>query len=232
MFSLQNGAVKLFRLWGLTVSVHWSWLLVAIWEIQSRRGGYSSIAFTILEYLALFLLVLLHEFGHSLATRSVGGIADRIVLWPLGGVAFVQPPERAGATLWCIAAGPLVNLALLPLLGGLTALAGIAHAGDDLQHFVSRVFLIDLVMMVFNLLPIYPLDGGKILHALLWPFFGRARSLRVATIIGIIGAACVLLLAILSGDMWLVYLAAFGGLSAWRGFKQAGILLEREESQR
>ena len=58
-----------------------------------------------------------HEFGHALACRQVGGSANQIILWPLGGVAYVNPPQRPGATLWSIAAGPLVNVALLPVLG-------------------------------------------------------------------------------------------------------------------
>ena len=232
MFRLDQGAFKLFQVSGLSVSVHWSWLLVAAYEVQSRRGGYSSIFWTILEYLALFLLVLLHEFGHALATRSVGGTADRIVLWPLGGVAYVQPPERAGATLWAIAAGPLVNLALLPLLGGIAFLMNLSRVGGDVQHLFDRLFVIDLVLFVFNLLPIYPLDGGKILHSLLWPFLGRARALRVATLVGLAGAGCLLVYAILRADTWLIYLAAYGGYSAWNGYQQAGLLLERERAPR
>jgi Zn-dependent protease len=69
-----------------------------------------------LEYLALFSIVLMHEFGHALACRQVGGTADQILLWPFGGVAYVNPPQRPGAMLWSIAAGPLVNVALFPLL--------------------------------------------------------------------------------------------------------------------
>src|SRR6478672_6964479 len=79
---------------------------------------YSSVGWTIAEYLALFLIVTLHEFGHAMACRQVGGTANQIVLWPLGGTAYVDPPPRPGATLWSIAAGPLVNVALLPLLYG------------------------------------------------------------------------------------------------------------------
>jgi Zn-dependent protease len=88
---------------------------VAYYEINQRSGRYTSLTWNVLEYLALLLIVLLHEFGHSLACRQVGGQADRIVLWPLGGVAYVQPPQRPGATLWSIAAGPLVNVALIPV---------------------------------------------------------------------------------------------------------------------
>ncbi|HWB33276.1 MAG TPA: site-2 protease family protein, partial [Acidobacteriaceae bacterium] len=108
--------IKLFRVAGIQVYLSWWWFLLAVYEIQSRRGSYSSIGWNVAELLALFGIVLTHEFGHALATRQVGGHADRIMLWPLGGVAYVDPPQRPGATLWAIAAGPLVNVALWPLL--------------------------------------------------------------------------------------------------------------------
>src|ERR1700675_4164494 len=111
-----QGSIRLFRFSGIDVFLHWSWFLVAAYEIQMRKGRYSSITWNVLEYLALFLIVLLHEFGHALACRQVGGRGGRIVLWPLGGVAYVDPPPRPGATLWSIAAGPLVNVILFPAL--------------------------------------------------------------------------------------------------------------------
>src|ERR1700683_3921577 len=115
----HQGSIRLFRVAGITVFLHWSWFLVAAYEINWHGRSYSSLIFNVLEYLALFLIVLMHEFGHSLACRQVGGTANQIVLWPLGGVAYVNPPPRPGATLWSIAAGPLVNVALLPILWGL-----------------------------------------------------------------------------------------------------------------
>src|SRR6266516_4333412 len=116
MPSLRNGSVRLFRFAGIALFLHWSWFLVAAYEINGRSRTYSSLTWNVLEYLALFLIVLLHEFGHALACRQVGGTANRIVLWPLGGVAYVSPPPRPGATLWSIAAGPLVNVVLLPVM--------------------------------------------------------------------------------------------------------------------
>ena len=116
-----QGSIRLFRVAGITVFLHWSWFVVAMFEINLRVGRYSSPVWNVLEYLALFCIVLMHEFGHSLACRQVGGRADRIVLWPLGGVAFVDPPQRPGAILWSLAAGPLVNVVLVPVLLGLAA---------------------------------------------------------------------------------------------------------------
>src|SRR5581483_6941747 len=138
MPSLRAGSLHLFRFAGVDVFLHWSWFLVALIEINSRSTAYSSITWNLIEYLALFVIVLLHEFGHALACRQVGGNANRIMLWPLGGVAFVDPPPRPGATLWSIAAGPLVNVALLPVLlvASMTVHTfGWAQAAPDLEQF-------------------------------------------------------------------------------------------------
>src|SRR5512133_443914 len=133
-----KGSIHLFRLFGVDVFLHWWWFLVAVYEIQSRAGRYSSITWNVFEYLALFLIVLMHEFGHALACRQVGGKADRIVLWPLGGVAYVAPPPRPGATLWSLAAGPLVNVALLPvffMLWRTSRVSGWAVSSPAVYHF-------------------------------------------------------------------------------------------------
>src|SRR5450631_1678651 len=127
MPSARQGSIRLFRFSGIEVFLHWSWFVVAAYEIQSRKGSYSSVTWNVLEYLALFLIVTIHEFGHALACRQVGGRANQIVLWPLGGVAYVDPPPRPGATLWSIAAGPLVNVALLPILFIAVTLRRSAH---------------------------------------------------------------------------------------------------------
>jgi Zn-dependent protease len=177
MFLTRQGSIRLFGFAGIDLYLHWSWFVIAIFEIQARSGRYSSIVWNILEYLALFMIVLLHEFGHAMACRSVGGTADRIMLWPLGGVAYVNPPQRPGATLWSIAAGPLVNVALLPVLFGAYLFArsnGWVHSMPDVYIFVRSVFTVDIVLLVFNILPIYPLDGGQLLRSLLW-FVHRPR---------------------------------------------------------
>jgi hypothetical protein len=130
------GTIRLFQFRGIVVFLHWTWLVVAAYEISGRSGTYSNYIWNVVEYLALFVIVTLHEFGHALACRSVGGRADQILLWPLGGIAFVEPPSRPGATLWSIAAGPLVNVALSPMLGGLALL--ISHATSPDLHALLR----------------------------------------------------------------------------------------------
>jgi Zn-dependent protease len=227
---LQSGSMPLFRVAGIRVSVHWSWLLVAYVEISFRNQEYAEPLWNILEYVALFGIVLLHEFGHALACRQVGGKADSIVLWPLGGVAFVAPPPRPGAVLWSIAAGPLVNVALVPLTLAACILSRQLGWPDDypnLARLVNTLAILNGVLLVFNLMPIYPLDGGQILQALLWFVIGQARSLQVVSVIGFIGAAGLVLLALHWSSWWLGIIAGFIALRAISGYQQAGLLSQR-----
>src|SRR6202790_146482 len=158
MTPTPQGSLRLFRLWGIVVYLHYSWFLVAYYSISIRIPKYESPVWGALEYLALFVIVLMHEFGHVLACRQVGGKADQIVLWPLGGVAYVAPPARPGATLWSIAAGPLVNVALAPIL--LIALnlirsLGWAHTQPDAYLLIRSILIIDVVLWVFTFFPFY-----------------------------------------------------------------------------
>jgi Zn-dependent protease/RNA polymerase subunit RPABC4/transcription elongation factor Spt4 len=233
MLPTSGGSFRLFRFAGIDVYLHWSWLIVALIEIKARAGDYSSPVWNVAEYLSLFGIVLLHEFGHALACRQVGGKAQQIVLWPLGGVAYVQPPPRPGAFLWSIAAGPLVNVLLLPPTVGLAVygtLAGWHDVAPNVHHLLWAVAGINGILLAFNVLPIYPLDGGQILQAILWFFMGRARSLMVASCIGFVGVAGLALLAIY--DWWFGLLAFFAGMQCLAGFQRAKVLAQIEQAPR
>jgi len=220
----HQGSIRLFRAAGITVFLHWSWFLVAVYEINARAGSYSSLAFNVIEYVALFLIVLMHEFGHSLACRQVGGNASQIVLWPLGGVAYVDPPPRPGATLWSIAAGPLVNVALVVVLSVVGSLGRASGWFDNLPNFhalLRAIWFMNLGLLIFNILPIYPLDGGQILRALLWFVIGRARSLMVASVLGFVGVIGFIGLAVWMRSVWYGVLAVFMLMNCWRGLLHA-----------
>ncbi|MGH7940067.1 MAG: M50 family metallopeptidase [Limisphaerales bacterium] len=227
-----RNSIHLFKCFGINVYLHWSWFLVAAYEIQARRGVYSSITWNALEYVALFLIVLLHEFGHALACRSVGGQANQIVLWPFGGVAYASPPQRPGATLWTIAAGPLVNVVLFPVFTALYWVGGAANWGENVSNFLATVWIINLVLLGFNLLPVYPLDGGQILRALLWFPLGRARSLWVATVIGFAGAAGLAAVALWLKSIWLGLLCCLNFFYCFQSFVQARELLRQNHAAR
>lgn len=232
---MRQGSIHLFRAAGVDVFLHWSWFLVAAFEIGERGRSYSSLTWNVLEYLTLFLIVLCHEYGHALACRQVGGAANRIVLWPLGGVAYVQPPPRPGATLWSIAAGPLVNVALVPVLAVLgiaSRTMGWAAAMPNAHAWLRAVWYINFGLLIFNLLPIYPLDGGQILRSLLWFVLGRARSLMVTTMIGFAGVAGLIALALWIKSAWFGILSAFILVNCWGGLRQARALAKLDKLPR
>ncbi len=231
-----RGSFRLFRVAGITVFLHWSWFLVAMLQISSRPDDYHQPTWKVIEYVSLFAIVLLHEFGHALACRSVGGRANEIVLWPLGGIAYVSPPARPGAVLWSIAAGPLVNLALIlptALFWYFAAAQGWKDTWHDVYLFAQMMFVFNVFIFVFNMLPIYPLDGGQILQALLWFGLGRWRSLQVASLTGMVfGSAMFLLTIVLSaakgaglGGVMIGFVALFIVFRSLVGFQQARAVL-------
>lgn len=223
----EGRSFRFFSLAGIHVRLHWLWFLVAAYEFGNGRNGYDSRLFNVAEYLGLFLIVLMHEFGHALACRQVGGEANEIVLWPLGGVAYVSPPPRPGALLWSITAGPLVNVALIPVLYALNvAFLSLQPAAlpDDAYRLLSRIAFINTSLLIFNLLPIYPLDGGQILRSLLWYLVGPARSLKAASAIGLVGALALVGLAIWQRSLWIGVLAFFMATRSWEAFRRSGAM--------
>jgi len=231
----NKGSFKLFRLLGIDVYVHWSWFLAFYILPKLWERHYSNFGWNALEVLGLFLIVLMHEFGHQLACRQVGGTTHDIVLWPLGGVAYVNPPQRPGPQLWSIAAGPLVNVILIPIFAQLVSTSD--HGGwyetyPDAYQLAHNIWRINIGILIFNLFPVYPLDGGQILRSLLWFPFGRANSLMAASVIGFIGVAALIGLAALtfftsaggSSSIWLGIMCAFILMNCWGGLKQAQAL--------
>jgi Zn-dependent protease len=232
----MQGAFRLFKFSGIQVYLHFSWFIVAIYEFTQRIAAYERPIWSACEYLALFAIVLLHEFGHALACRQTGGSADHIVLWPLGGIAFVNPPRRPGAVLWSIAAGPLVNVALVPLLFVVLALVQ-PSAGQEIPdsyRWLVNVWRINLGLLIFNILPVYPLDGGQILQALLWFPLGEIRSLQIASVIGVIGSVALAGLALLLGlnVLWTAIMAFFLLSRAIAGWQYAKAMVAEEAARR
>lgn len=239
---IQGGSIRLFRVAGIDVLLHWSWFLFALLRLQPSSSDdligfahYDSQGWYVIEYIALFGMVLLHEFGHVLACRSVGGVANRIVLWPLGGIATIDPPSRPGPILWSIAAGPLVNVLLLaPTISFwlVCRAAGLRDSAPDVYLFSASLAWINGYLLFFNLLPVYPLDGGRILQALLWFVMGRARSLLVATAIGFLTALGLLVFAIVAGSLVWGILAGLGLLFSLVGIQGARALNQLQNAPR
>jgi Zn-dependent protease len=234
---IEKGSLRLFRLFGVDVFVHCTWFIAVYFQFRQRQAveakppGWqyaSPTPWYVAEILTLFLIVLLHEFGHALACRSVGGRAERIYLWPLGGVAFVNPPPRPGPFLWSIVAGPLVNVLLVPFSIGILLLAHAAGTYElcpDLWVFLKTMALVNGVLLFFNLLPIFPLDGGQILQGLLWFIIGQAWSLLVVTVLALPAAVLLGVLALGMGNYVLAVLCGLGLLVSLAGLVRARMLL-------
>ena len=150
-------------------------------------------------------------------------------------LAYVSPPPRPGAELWGIAAGPLVNVVLIPIFSALVSVSSHLAWYDtypDLYDFLHNVWWINVGLLIFNMMPVYPLDGGQILRALLWFPLGRVTSLFVATIVGFVGLAVLLVLTALiilfyhdlQAGGWLALIAFFIATRSWSGLKQARAL--------
>jgi Zn-dependent protease len=227
----MQGGFRFFRFRGVDVSVHWTWFLAAAFIIQTRQGAYTSLWWSVVEYLALFLFVLLHEFGHVFACRQTGGQSDQIILWPLGGIAYVNPPQRPSAQLWSIAAGPLVNVVLAALLT-VSFLIPLDAKFLDARAFLERLWFINFLLLLFNLLPVYPLDGGQIVRSLLWFWVGKARSLWIACLIGFAGGLAVGALAFLAGLPLTGFIAVYLLWINWGSFQNARTLLRLEKLPR
>ena len=222
---MRSGVIRLFRFAGIEVFLHFSWFLVAAIYISGYIRRYELPVWGVLEYISVFVIVLIHEFGHALACRQVGGIANRIVLWPLGGIAFVDPPRRPGAYLWSIAAGPLVNVILLPVLAFVSMMAQASLPGSDVAVFFRDLNFINAVLLGFNLLPVFPLDGGQIVRGLLWFPFGEIRSLQISSVIGLVGGAILGIVGLMVGSVWWAVLAFFLLSRAWYGWQQAKAMI-------
>ena len=222
---MRSGVIRLFRFAGIEVFLHFSWFLVAAIYISGYIRRYELPVWGVLEYISVFVIVLMHEFGHALACRQVGGIANRIVLWPLGGIAFVDPPRRPGAYLWSIAAGPLVNVILLPVLAFVSMMAQASLPGSDVAVFFRDLNFINAVLLGFNLLPVFPLDGGQIVRGLLWFPFGEIRSLQISSVIGLVGGAILGIVGLMAGSVWWAVLAFFLLSRAWYGWQQAKAMI-------
>src|SRR4029450_5916097 len=232
----MKGALPIFRLAGIRVYLHFTWFIVAALEVARFAHRYHNPIWGALEYCALFGIVLLHEFGHAFACRQTGGQADMIVLWPLGGIAFVKPPARPGAYLLGMAAGPLVNVVLFPLFTLFAFALTKLHwqtIHPDFYRFVLTLWFLNAVLLFFNLIPVYPLDGGQILRGLLWLKIGPIRSLKAASIIGFAGAILFALWAFASRSIWLGILAFFIFAQAQAGWRAAqNLAIESEEGAR
>ncbi len=239
-----NWSFRLGRMRGIDIRVHIAFVLCAVvlfWmelppkELARDMSLIDVFGGALGTYALLFLVVLLHEFGHCWGARRTGGEADEILLWPLGGLANVNPPHDPRSNLITTLAGPSVNVILCAVCSAvLTVWVGTLGAVpwnplhpmspvDALviptasQEWVIRLFGVSYFLLLINLLPIFPFDGGRVLQAVLWSRKGYFAATEIATGVGMIGAIGVGLFALFTDQSWLlIMIAAFGYLTCWQ----------------
>jgi stage IV sporulation protein FB len=216
---LVSGSMPLFTAFGIRVRAHASMLVFIAGTILLSPGAIQTRAFSMGVF---FLIVVLHEFGHCFMARWLGGSADDILIWPLGGLAFAAAPHRPLPSFLTSAAGPMVNLLICLVCSvGFRLVTGqfisfnpfspphvVLHWSSAAYYF-SWIFYLSYVLLLFNLLPIFPLDGGQMVQAALWPITGFYKSMLIATTVGMVGSAVLGVFWLISGMWFLTILAIF-----------------------
>lgn len=217
----MGGSFKIGRFSGIDVRVHWTFLLLLAFFafLGYQNSGTLAGALTPTGVIvALFVCVLLHEFGHSLVAQRLGLEIHSITLLPIGGVSNLESlPKKPSDEIKITVAGPLVNVVLAPIFFGVGLLLGaeprmptdlFMGIGSVGQFFFYLGYL-NVVLAVFNLLPAFPLDGGRILRGLLATRLGAVRATEIASRVGQLFAAAFFLIGLLGGNILLALVAVF-----------------------
>jgi Zn-dependent protease/predicted transcriptional regulator len=215
------------RYFGIDVKVHWTFFLLLTFFGAlgfTRTGSLLGIVLTAGLILLLFVFVLLHEYGHALVARRLGYHVEDIILLPLGGMARLKTfPDKAVDELKIAIAGPPVNLALAAIFYGAAYLwYGLSPfavpdprvAEDSAGNILTYLGLVNLILAVFNLLPAFPMDGGRVLRAFLSTHMDRVRATDIAATVGQVFAAFFFVVGLLSLNIILTLVAVFIFLAA------------------
>ena len=216
-----SGTVALARIFGVPVRLHFTFLLLLVFLVINGIGEKQSGWATAIYIMALFGSVLLHEVGHTLVARHYGIRTLEIVMFPIGGVSRPERIPKGREELWVSLAGPLVNALIAAALFGWVILQGsfvkIALLREPSnENLAERIAIGNLLLFLFNLLPAYPMDGGRILRAVLALWKPENEATRIAATAGRRLAAAIILGGLLWGNFMLVFVGAFIYLGAWQ----------------
>jgi Zn-dependent protease len=239
----MSWSLKLITVRGIPIRVHGSFLLILLWAawlgFSTRAAGWPlGVLFWVMFTLLLFVCVVLHELGHSLVAQLFGVTVQDITLWPIGGVArFVKLPQRPYQEFLITAAGPAVNLLLAIVLGAVAlAWIGPAHllalvtspyqlerllTGVSAEALLLMLALNNLLLAIFNLIPAFPMDGGRLVRSVLAAFMPFGRATKVASWLGQGAAVAMGVIGLLTGSLFLGLVAAFVFVAAWGERQQA-----------
>jgi Zn-dependent protease len=202
--AIMFSSLKLGKAFGIGIFVHWSFFLLPAWVLLSNfgLGGWPLAFFALVVVLAVFGCVVLHELGHAMMARRFGIPTRDITLYPIGGVARLERmSEKPWEEFWIAVAGPAVNVVIAGLLAFFLIVSGdlsrVVALPDLGLVFLNLLMWINVGLVIFNLVPAFPMDGGRVLRALLALRLGQLRATQVAVNVAlvIIGVVFMLLIA-------------------------------------
>lgn len=221
----MGSSLRLFSIRGIDIRLHITFPLILLWaafQFGLRSGNLvmEGALFGVIAISLLFVLVTLHELGHSFAAQYFGVPVKRIILSPLGGMAQLnQIPEKPIQELIIASAGPAVNVIIAVLMGAMIVVLGLdmsnpfqaisGSGGLSLLTLFTYVFVYNIVLALFNLIPAFPLDGGRIFRSLLAFRLNYVRATSVAVIVGRVFAILMGVYALTNGGFFLVFIAIF-----------------------
>ncbi|MBT8245976.1 MAG: site-2 protease family protein [Winogradskyella sp.] len=213
---------------GIKIKVHWTFIFIILWVVfaELKQGGNTqSVLYNVAFILVVFVCVILHELGHALTAKQFGINTKKITLLPIGGLASLDKiPESPRQELIVTIAGPLVNVAIALLLYFFIQFENYSNLNLDeafivlkkltLQNFIFYLFVVNIGLVIFNVIPAFPMDGGRVLRALLSLRMNRVKATKIAASIGQFIAAFFLLFGLLYNP-FLVFIALFIFLGAY-----------------
>ncbi len=209
------------RVLGTEIRIHVTFLLLLAWIAiaHGSQGGTPAAIQGVIFICLIFACVVLHEFGHALAARRYGIATPDITLLPIGGVARLERiPEKPAEELVVALAGPAVNvviaLLLFVALGGVPPIEAMETLPQPQHPLLARLFWVNVTLVVFNLIPAFPMDGGRVLRALLGYRLGHRRATEIAAMVGQVVAFGLGFVGLLGGAPLLVFVALFVWLGA------------------
>ena len=220
--------LRLGRVSGIKITVHWTFFLLIAWIVfdELKHGGnIESVLFNVSVTMAVFLCVVLHELGHAFMAKRYNIKTEKITLLPIGGMAsFEKLPETPKQELLIVIAGPLVNVVIAVLLYFIVPVKSFMQlnltesiellALYNLQSFFFFLFVVNVGLVIFNIVPAFPMDGGRILRALLAIKIGRVKATKIASNVGLMMAVLLFLIGLLYNP-FLIFIAIFISLGAF-----------------
>lgn len=242
----MKAQIKLFKVFGIQIGLHYSWLLIAVLIAFSLVGQFSATnpqwrpevvwGLAILTTLCFFASIIIHELSHAAVAKSRGLPVNAITLFALGGVAQIEKEATDARTeFWMGIAGPITS-AIIGLICLATAIAlGWSLAPNQqspLSAMLGWLGVINIGLAIFNMVPGFPLDGGRVLRAIVWWITGNAsRAMRIATTVGQVVAFAFILLGLFRffngagfAGLWLIFIGWFLLDAARSSFAQSEIL--------